>query len=148
MATYRLSQGRGHQIPGAAGSKIQQPTELRPLNRYRLELGQAFRWQPRGPVMRITFATTRCWTTLPGLAKAPVKACAGARLHQPRAGPGFGTHAARGAELATAPGRPEAPCRSAGYTVLLAMRSWEFEALPACAARGAWWQAEKLGGAS
>jgi hypothetical protein len=47
------------------------------------------------------------------------------------AGPGFhGTHAARGARLCpAAPGRPEtARSEREGYTLLLALRSWEFEA--------------------
>jgi hypothetical protein len=108
--------------------------ELRPLNRYRLKLAKTFRWRPHGPVMNY-FRENALLDYFSGgfdgagegllLVHGSVSRALAPSFH--------GTHAARGARLCpAAPGRPEAADKDReGYTLLLAMRSWEFEAFAA-----------------
>jgi hypothetical protein len=107
--------------------------ELRPLNRYRLKLAKTFRWRPHGPVMhyfrehavldyfrRLRPPTTSrcCWCTAPSAAP-------GALLHRPPAAGGAGLRAAHQADQKLPQQHRE------GYTLVLAMRSWDFEGFEA-----------------
>ena len=107
--------------------------QLRPLNRYRLMLAKTFRWRPHGPVMAY-FRNTPCWTIFRGF-DADGKACCWCMA--PSAGPPprpsrngcSGWH--RILPSSTWPTRKIKPEDRAGFTLLLAARRWEFEALVA-----------------
>jgi hypothetical protein len=121
--------GRVRQVPGAAGPHWHHraaPTQPLPA-----QAGQSLSLAAARPGDGL-FPRPRPAGLLRGRVRWPRRRpAAGARLHQPRAGTLVsGTHAARGAGLCTAtPGRPKlAEADRTGYTLLLAMRSWEFEA--------------------
>ncbi len=105
--------------------------ELRPLNRYTLKLAKAFRWRPHGPVMR--FFREHALTDYfaggfdgPGEAMLLVHgsvACSVAPLFMER----LQRVAHDFAQQHLADQKLAAKDRD-GYTVLLAMRRWEFEA--------------------
>ena len=114
--------------------------ELRPLNRYRLKLAKTFRWRPHGPVMHY-FRDNALLDYFAGGFD----------------GPGEGVLLVHGSiSRALAPAFQERMQRVAhdfaqqhladqkltlqereGYTVLLAMRSWEFEAFASMRRTGA-----------
>ncbi|RYF23299.1 MAG: XRE family transcriptional regulator [Comamonadaceae bacterium] len=126
--TYRLSEAEG--IKYLAQLDRIGIIELRPLNRYRLKLAKTFRWRPHGPVMHY-FRDNALLDYFAGSF----------------AGPGEGVLLVHGAiSRSLAPAFWERMQRVAhdfaqqhladqrmaerereGYTVLLAMRSWEFE---------------------
>ena len=105
--------------------------ELRPLNRYRLKLAKAFRWRPHGPVMDY-FREHALLDYFSGGFEGPSeglllvhgsvsKALAGAFLERlQRVAQDFAQQHLADQKL------PET--QREGYTLLLAMRSWEFEA--------------------
>lgn len=128
VATYRLSEAEG--IKYLAQLDRIGIIELKPLNRYRLKLAKTFRWRPHGPMM--TFFREH----------ALLDYFAGGF-----GGPGEGVMLVHGSvSRALAPSFLERMQRVAqdfaqqhladqkvpasereGYTLLLAMRSWEFE---------------------
>ncbi len=129
VATYRLTEAEG--IKSLAQLDRIGIIELRPLNRYRLKLAKTFRWRPHGPVMHY-FRDNALLDYFAGGFD----------------GPGEGVLLVHGSiSRALAPAFQERMQRVAqdfaqqhladqklplqereGYTVLLAMRSWEFEA--------------------
>ena len=129
VATYRLTEAEG--INYLAQLDRIGIIELRPLNRYRLKLAKTFRWRPHGPVMHY-FRDNALLDYFAGGFD----------------GPGEGVLLVHGSiSRALAPAFQERMQRVAqdfaqqhladqklplqereGYTVLLAMRSWEFEA--------------------
>ena len=129
VATYRLTEAEG--IKYLAQLDRIGIIELRPLNRYRLKLAKTFRWRPHGPVMHY-FRDNALLDYFAGGFD----------------GPGEGVLLVHGSiSRALAPAFQERMQRVAqdfaqqhladqklplqereGYTVLLAMRSWEFEA--------------------
>ena len=136
--TYRLSEAEGIQYL-AQLDRIG-IIELRPLNRYRLKLAKTFRWRPHGPVMHY-FRDNALLDYFAGGFD----------------GPGEGVLLVHGSiSRALAPAFQERMQRVAqdfaqqhladqklplqereGYTVLLAMRSWEFEAFASMRRTGA-----------
>ena len=128
LATYRLSEAEG--IKYLAQLDRIGIIELRPMNRYRLKLAKTFRWRPHGPVMHY-FRDHALLDYFAGGFD----------------GPGEGVLLVHGAiSRSLAPAFWERMQRVAhdfaqqhladqrmaerereGYTVLLAMRSWEFE---------------------
>lgn len=105
--------------------------ELPPLNRYRLKLAKAFRWRPHGPVMEY-FREHAVLDYFAGGFEGPSeglllvhgsvsKALAGSFLERlQRVAQDFAQQHLADQKL------PET--QREGYTLLLAMRSWEFEA--------------------
>ena len=138
VATYRLTEAEG--IKYLAQLVRIGIIELRPLNRYRLKLAKTFRWRPHGPVMHY-FRDNALLDYFAGGFD----------------GPGEGVLLVHGSiSRALAPAFQERMQRVAqdfaqqhladqklplqereGYTVLLAMRSWEFEAFASMRRTGA-----------
>ncbi|WP_312783559.1 helix-turn-helix transcriptional regulator [Acidovorax temperans] len=138
VATYRLTEAEG--IKYLARLDRIGIIELRPLNRYRLKLAKTFRWRPHGPVMHY-FRDNALLDYFAGGFD----------------GPGEGVLLVHGSiSRALAPAFQERMQRVAqdfaqqhladqklplqereGYTVLLAMRSWEFEAFASMRRTGA-----------
>ena len=138
VATYRLTEAEG--IKYLAQLDRIGIIELRPLNRYRLKLAKTFRWRPHGPVMHY-FRDNALLDYFAGGFD----------------GPGEGVLLVHGSiSRALAPAFQERMQRVAqdfaqqhladqklplqereGYTVLLAMRSWEFEAFASMRRTGA-----------
>jgi DNA-binding Xre family transcriptional regulator len=138
VATYRISEPEG--IGYLAQLDRIGIIELRPLNRYRLKLAKTFRWRPHGPVMHY-FRDNALLDYFAGGFD----------------GPGEGVLLVHGSiSRALAPAFQERMQRVAqdfaqqhladqklplqereGYTVLLAMRSWEFEAFASMRRTGA-----------
>ncbi len=138
VATYRLTEAEG--IMYLAQLDRIGIIELRPLNRYRLKLAKTFRWRPHGPVMHY-FRDNALLDYFAGGFD----------------GPGEGVLLVHGSiSRALAPAFQERMQRVAqdfaqqhladqklplqereGYTVLLAMRSWEFEAFASMRRTGA-----------
>ncbi|MDY0106883.1 MAG: helix-turn-helix transcriptional regulator [Giesbergeria sp.] len=129
VATYRITQAEG--IKYLAQLDRIGIIELRPLNRYRLKLAKTFRWRPHGPVMNYFREHALLDYFADGFD-----------------GPGEGVLLVHGSiSRALAPAFMERMQRVAqdfaqqhladqrlpqaereGYTLLLALRSWEFEA--------------------
>ncbi len=132
VASYRLSMAEG--IKYLAQLDRIGIIELRPLNRYRLKLAKAFRWRPHGPVM----GYFRDNAVLDYFAGGFDGAGEGLLLVHGSVSrslaPSFFERMQRVAQdfaqqhLAD----QKLPDREReGYTLLLAMRSWEFEAFAA-----------------
>ena len=105
--------------------------ELRPLNRYRLKLAKTFRWRPHGPVMNY-FREHALLDYFAGGFDAPGEGVLLVHGSISRAlAPAFMERMQRVAQdfaqqhLAD---QKLPPRELEGYTLLLAMRSWEFEA--------------------
>ena len=105
--------------------------ELRPLNRYRLKLAKTFRWRPHGPVMNY-FREHALLDYFAGGFDAPGEGVLLVHGTISRAlAPAFMERMQRVAQdfaqqhLAD---QKLPPRELEGYTLLLAMRSWEFEA--------------------
>ncbi len=108
--------------------------ELRPLNRYRLKLAKAFRWRPHGPVMEY-FRDNALLDYFSGGFDAAGEGLLLVHGSVSRAlAPSFFERMQRVAQdfaqqhLADQKVQDKDRC---GYTLLLAMRSWEFEAFAA-----------------
>lgn len=132
LATYRLTEAEG--VKYLAQLDRIGVIELRPLNRYRLKLAKAFRWRPNGPVMHYFRDNVLLdyfaggfdgagegvllvhGSISRGLAPAFVE-------RMQRVAQDFAQQHLADQRL------PEA--QREGYTLLLAMRSWEFEAFTA-----------------
>lgn len=127
--TYRLSEAEGIQYL-AQLDRIG-IIELRPLNRYRLKLAKTFRWRPHGPVMHY-FRDHALLDYFNGGFDAPGEGVLLVHGSIARSlAPAFTERLQRVAQdfaqqhLAD----QRLPEREReGYTLLLAMRSWEFEA--------------------
>ena len=127
--TYRLSEAEGIQYL-AQLDRIG-IIELRPLNRYRLKLAKTFRWRPHGPVMHY-FRDHALLDYFNGGFEAPGEGVLLVHGSIARSlAPAFTERLQRVAQdfaqqhLAD----QRLPEREReGYTLLLAMRSWEFEA--------------------
>lgn len=129
LATYRLTEAEG--VKYLAQLDRIGIIELRPLNRYRLKLAKTFRWRPHGPVMDY-FREHALLDYFAGGFDGPGE---GVLLVHGSIGrslaPAFMERMQRVAQdfaqqhLADQR-QPEA--QREGYTLLLAMRSWEFEA--------------------
>ena len=105
--------------------------ELRPLNRYRLKLAKAFRWRPHGPVMNY-FRDNALLDYFSGGFDAPGE---GVLLVHGSIGrslaPAFLERLQRVAQDFAQQHQSDQKLAEAdreGYTLLLAMRSWEFAA--------------------
>jgi DNA-binding Xre family transcriptional regulator len=132
LATYRLTEAEG--VKYLAQLDRVGIIELRPLNRYRLKLAKTFRWRPNGPVMHYFRDNVLLdyfaggfdgagegvllvhGSISRGLAPAFVE-------RMQRVAQDFAQQHLADQRL------PEA--QREGYTLLLAMRSWEFEAFTA-----------------
>ena len=108
--------------------------ELRPLNRYRLKLAKTFRWRPHGPVMNF-FREHALLDYFSGGFAGPDEGLLLVHGSISRAlAPSFMERMQRVAQdfaqqhLAD---QKVPPQECEGYTLLLAMRSWEFEAFAA-----------------
>lgn len=129
LATYRLTEAEG--VKYLAQLDRIGIIELRPSNRYRLKLAKTFRWRPHGPVMDY-FREHALLDYFAGGFDGPGE---GVLLVHGSIGrslaPAFMERMQRVAQdfaqqhLADQR-QPEA--QREGYTLLLAMRSWEFEA--------------------
>jgi DNA-binding Xre family transcriptional regulator len=108
--------------------------ELRPLNRYRLKLAKTFRWRPHGPVMQF-FREDALLDYYGGAFDGPGEGLLLVHGSIGRAlAPAFVERLQRVAQdfaqqHLTDQKLPEA--QREGYTLLLAMRSWEFAAFAA-----------------
>ena len=129
VATYRITQTEGIQYL-AQLDRIG-IIELRPLNRYRLKLAKTFRWRPHGPVMNY-FREHALLDYFAGGFDGPGEGVLLVHGNISRAlAPAFMERMQRVAQdfaqQHLADQRlPEA--EREGYTLLLALRSWEFEA--------------------
>ncbi|MBO9678613.1 MAG: helix-turn-helix transcriptional regulator [Acidovorax sp.] len=132
LATYRLTEAEGIQYL-AQLDRIG-IIELRPLNRYRLKLAKTFRWRPHGPVMHY-FRDHALLDYFAGGFDGPGEGVLMVHGTISRGlAPAFLERMQRVAQdfaqqhLAD----QKLPDREReGYTLLLAMRSWEFEAFTA-----------------
>src|SRR5471032_2134068 len=108
--------------------------ELKPLNRYRLRVSNAFRWLPDGPVQQF-FRKHVVDDYFGGSFAGPGETllCLPARLSQPSAQELVARIQQLAAELARLHqnDRRLAPQERDGYTLLLGFRSWEFAAFTA-----------------
>ena len=132
VATYRLSEAEG--IKYLAQLDRIGIIELRPLNRYRLKLAKTFRWRPHGPVMNF-FRENALLDYFAGgfdhsgeglmLVHGSVsRALAPVFLERlQRVAQDFAQQHQTDQKLA--------PKDREGYTLVLAMRSWEFESFSA-----------------
>ena len=105
--------------------------ELRPLNRYRLKLAKTFRWRPHGPVMEF-FRDNALLDYFSGGFDGPGEGLMLVHGSVSRSlAPAFLERLQRVAQdfaqQHLADQKIPEPERN-GYTLLLAMRSWEFEA--------------------
>ncbi len=128
-ATYRLSGAEG--VKYLAQLDRLGIIELRPLNRYRLKLAKTFRWRPHGPVMHY-FRDHALLDYFAGGFDGPGEGVLLVHGAISRSlAPAFWERMQRVAQdfaqqhLAD---QRMADSEREGYTVLLAMRSWEFEA--------------------
>lgn len=128
-ATYRLSEAEG--VKYLAQLDRLGIIELRPLNRYRLKLAKTFRWRPHGPVMHY-FREHALLDYFAGGFDGPGEGVLLVHGAISRSlAPAFWERMQRVAQdfaqqhLAD---QRMADSEREGYTVLLAMRSWEFEA--------------------
>ncbi len=128
-ATYRLSEAEG--VKYLAQLDRLGIIELRPLNRYRLKLAKTFRWRPHGPVMHY-FRDHALLDYFAGGFDGPGEGVLLVHGAISRSlAPAFWERMQRVAQdfaqqhLAD---QRMADSEREGYTVLLAMRSWEFEA--------------------
>ena len=127
-ATYRLTEAEG--IKYLAQLDRIGIIELRPLNRYRLKLAKTFRWRPHGPVMNF-FRENALLDYFAGGFDGPGEGVLLVHGTISRAlAPAFMERMQRVAQdfaqqhLAD----QKLPARELeGYTLLLALRSWEFE---------------------
>ena len=131
-ASYRLTEAEG--IRHLAQLDRLGIIELKPLNRYRLKLAKTFRWRPHGPVMQF-FREDALLDYYGGGFDGPGeglllvhgsigRALAPAFVERlQRLAQDFAQHHLADQKL------PEA--QREGYTLLLAMRSWEFAAFTA-----------------
>jgi DNA-binding Xre family transcriptional regulator len=129
VATYRLSEAEG--IKYFAQLDRIGIIELRPLNRYRLKLAKTFRWRPHGPVMNY-FREHALLDYFAGGFDGPGEGVLLVHGSISRAlAPAFMERMQRVAQdfaqQHLADQRLPQPQRE-GYTLLLALRSWEFEA--------------------
>lgn len=129
VATYRLSEAEG--IKYLAQLDRIGIIELRPLNRYRLKLAKTFRWRPHGPVMNY-FREHALLDYFAGGFDGPGEGVLLVHGSISRAlAPAFMERMQRVAQdfaqQHLADQRLPQPQRE-GYTLLLALRSWEFEA--------------------
>ena len=129
LATYRLSEAEG--VKYLAQLDRIGIIELRPGNRYRLKLAKTFRWRPHGPVMDY-FREHALLDYFAGGFDGPGEGVLLVHGSISRSlAPAFMERMQRVAQdfaqqhLADQR-QPEA--QREGYTLLLAMRSWEFEA--------------------
>ena len=108
--------------------------ELRPLNRYRLKLAKAFRWRPHGPVMNY-FRENALLDYFSGGFDGPGEGVLLVHGSVSRSlAPGFLERMQRVAQDFAQQHQTDqklAEKDREGYTLLLAMRSWEFEAFAA-----------------
>ena len=129
---YRLSEAEG--IKYLAQLDRIGVIELRPLNRYRLKLAKAFRWRPHGPVMnyfREHAALDYFSGGFDGMSEGLL--LVHGSISQGLA-PSFLERLQRVAQDFAQQHQTDqkmAEKDKAGYTLLLAMRSWEFEAFAA-----------------
>ena len=129
VATYRLSEAEG--IKYFAQLDRIGIIELRPLNRYRLKLAKTFRWRPHGPVVNY-FREHALLDYFAGGFDGPGEGVLLVHGSISRAlAPAFMERMQRVAQdfaqQHLADQRLPQPQRE-GYTLLLALRSWEFEA--------------------
>ena len=132
VATYRLTEAEG--IKYLAQLDRIGIIELRPLNRYRLKLAKAFRWRPHGAVMNF-FRENALLDYFQGGFDAPDEALLLVHGSISRAlAPAFVDRLQRLAQdfaqqhLAD---QKLSERERGGYTLLLALRGWEFEAFTA-----------------
>lgn len=108
--------------------------ELRPMNRYRLKLAKTFRWRPHGPVMHY-FRDHAVLDYFNGGFDGPAESVLLVHGSVSRAlAPGFLERMQRVAQDFAQQHQADqklADKDREGYTLLLAMRSWEFEAFAA-----------------
>jgi DNA-binding Xre family transcriptional regulator len=132
LATYRLTEAEG--IKYLAQLDRIGIIELRPLNRYRLKLAKTFRWRPHGPVMHYFRDNVLLDYFAGGFGGAGEGLLLVHGSISRSLAPAFVERMQRVAQdfaqQHLADQRlPEA--QRDGYTLLLAMRSWEFEAFTA-----------------
>ncbi len=108
--------------------------ELRPLNRYRLKLAKAFRWRPHGPVMNYFRENAVLDYFSGGFDGAGEGVLLVHGSISSALAPSFQERLQRVAQDFAQQHQADqklAEKDRAGYTLLLAMRSWEFEAFAA-----------------
>lgn len=132
LATYRLTEAEG--VKYLAQLDRIGIIELRPLNRYRLKLAKTFRWRPNGPVMHYFRDNVLLDYFAGGFDGAGEGLLLVHGSISRSLAPAFVERMQRVAQdfaqQHLADQRlPEA--QREGYTLLLAMRSWEFEAFTA-----------------
>ena len=129
VATYRLSEAEG--IKYLAQLDRIGIIELRPLNRYRLKLAKTFRWRPHGPVMNF-FRENALLDYFAGGFDGPGEGVLLVHGTISRAlAPAFMERMQRVAQDFAQQHLADQRLPQAereGYTLLLALRSWEFEA--------------------
>jgi len=127
VASYRLSEAEG--IKYLAQLDRIGIIELRPLNRYRLKLAKAFRWRPHGPVMNY-FRENALLDYFSGGFDGPGEGVLLVHGSVSRSlAPGFLERMQRVAQDFAQQHQTDqklAEKDREGYTLLLAMRSWEF----------------------
>lgn len=132
VASYRLSEAEG--IKYLAQLDRIGIIELRPLNRYRLKLAKAFRWRPHGPVMNY-FRENALLDYFSGGFDGPGEGVLLVHGSVSRSlAPGFLERMQRVAQDFAQQHQTDqklAEKDREGYTLLLAMRSWEFGAFAA-----------------
>jgi DNA-binding Xre family transcriptional regulator len=132
VASYRLTQAQG------IGYMVQLDRigiiELRPLNRYRLKLAKAFRWRPHGPVMDY-FRDNALLDYFSGGFDGPGEGLLVVHGSVSRSlAPSFMERMQRVAQDFAQQHLADQKLQDKdreGYTLLLGMRSWEFEAFAA-----------------
>ena len=108
--------------------------ELRPLNRYRLKLAKTFRWRPHGPVMRFFREHALLDYFSGGFDHDDESLLMVHGSISKSLAPSFVERLQRVAQdfaQAHHADQKLAPQHREGYTLLLAMRSWDFEGLEA-----------------
>jgi DNA-binding Xre family transcriptional regulator len=127
--TYRLSEAEG--IKYLAQLDRIGIIELRPLNRYRLKLAKTFRWRPHGPVMNF-FRDNVVLDYYSGGFDGPAEGLLLVHGSISRAlAPSFLERLQRVAQDFAQQHQTDqklSPDDREGYTLLLGMRNWEFEA--------------------
>jgi DNA-binding Xre family transcriptional regulator len=129
VASYRLSEAEA--VRGLAQLDRIGIIELRPLNRYRLKLAKAFRWRPQGPVMNY-FRDHAVMDYFSGGFDGPAEGVLLVHGSVSRSlAPSFMDRMQRVAQDFAQQHQADqklADKDREGYTLLLAMRRWEFEA--------------------
>jgi hypothetical protein len=108
--------------------------ELRPLNRYRLKLAKTFRWRPHGPVMRFFREHALLDYFFGGFERDDESLLLVHGSISKSLAPLFIERLQRVAQdfaQAHQSDQKLAPQHREGYTLLLAMRSWDFEGFAA-----------------